>query len=297
MSDSIKEAEKLGHQQPGGDNIEGQNPTRGGHANGRKDAKRDTSTGDACATLRESPIPAALLVDRLLTTAGRAWLVAVGRLAHLEAEDVGVLPEDLNPRLAPTARGESPGLEPAYLLAHARTLGATIIACRAAYGRLPESAWASRVLRSVVAVAQVAGPSYRYQRQLEVLGLHWVEQCLSALELAASDWPEKALALAHVPEDGALPAWGEPVATLAERHAVNVVAEVLPASAPEPLSLIAQALATWETREEDVAQLVEADARLEEGREVEPRSAWQILWRIGQAAQVVARLRARMGGR
>jgi len=272
---------------------EGKNPTRGDTQNSTKQAAHDTSTGGACADLRASAPPAEVVVDLLLTTAGRAWVVAVGRLLHLEDERAAVLPEDTSARLGGRAWDEAPDLDVGELLAYARVLGATIIAARIVCGALPDSRAGLRAVKAVVSVAQVSAPSYRYQRHLELLGLHWVEQCLSALELAVSDWPDRALAMAYVATSDALATLPGEARSTAEAHAAAVVEDTLPATTPEPLTLIQQALAGWEFRADDVAEIQDEDAGLGEGEWAHARNAIQILWRIGAGAQVFARLRAK----
>lgn len=288
MHSNNENPEKLGHQQAPRDNIEGQNPTREGSQNSTDDAVSRISTVEACADLRASEVDRGVLVDRLLTTAARAWLVAVSRLVVLLDEGANDLPETRAPLILRTSAQDT-RLEPELLLAWARVLGATILAARTALGWTPVGAvYGEPMVRALAMLPAKTSPTFRHMRNLELLGLGWVERCLQGLQAAVGRFPHLVGEIVYLPPAGSLPDVGYEHTTREERHAQRVLAEVLGPQAPEPLVLVDALLADWELCDAEVMELASRDAEL--GDEIqEPKTAWQVAWRMGHFAQVVAR--------
>jgi len=281
-------SEKLGHQQAPRDNIEGKNPTREGSNNSIGQATPRISTEDACAELRASEVDRGVLVDRLLTTAARAWLVAVARLVVLADEGAPSLPEARAPLFVRTDIHQQ-RLEPEMLLAWARTLGATILAARVSLGWTPVGApYGEPMMRALAMVPGKTCPTFRHFREIELLGLGWVERCIDGLQAATGRFPHLLEEIVYLPAVGSLPELGQVHTTREERHAQRVLAAVLGPDSPEPLVLVDALLADWELCEAEVLELAQRDAELSEHAQ-EPRSAWQVAWRLGHFAQVTAR--------
>lgn len=288
MATNTENSEKLGHQQAPRDNNEGWNPTREGSANSTEKAESRISTSEACADLRASEVDRGVLVDRLLTAAARAWLVAVSRLVVLLDEGANDLPETRAPFILRTSAQDT-RLEPELLLAWARTLGATILAARASLGWTPVGAvYGEPMMRALVMVPGKTCPTFRHSRNVELLGLGWVERCLQGLQAAVGRFPHLLEEIVYLPPVGSLPDLGFQHTTREERFAQRVLAEVLGPQAPEPLVLVDALLADWELCDAEVMELAQRDAELAE-RVHEPRSAWQVAWRLGHFAQLTAR--------
>lgn len=288
MQTNTGNSEKLGHQDGPRDSIEGQNPTREGHENSTKDAAERISTREACAELRASEVDRGVLADRLITTAARAWLVAVARLVVLLDEGASDLPETRAPLFVRTDVREQ-RLEPELLLNWARVLGATILAARTALGWTPRGAdWGEPMMRALAMLPAKTSPTYRHSRNLELLGLGWVERCLQGLQAATGRFPHLIDEIVYLPGEGSMPELGREHTTREERHAQRVLAEVLGPGAPEPLVLVDALLADWEVCDAEVLELAQRDAELSDQVQ-EPRTAWQVAWRLGHFAQLTAR--------
>ena len=288
MAINTENSEKLGHQQAPRDSIEGWNPTREGAETSTETAGSRISTAEACADLRASEVDRGVLVDRLLTTAARAWLVAVSRLVVLLDEGAHDLPETRAPLILRTSAQDT-RLEPELLLAWARTLGATILAARTSLGWTPVGAvYGEPMMRALVMVGGKTCPTFRHSRNVELLGLGWVERCLQGLQAAVGRFPHLLEEIVYLPPVGSLPDLGFQHTTREERFAQRVLAEVLGPQAPEPLVLVDALLADWELCDAEVMELAQRDAELAEHVH-EPRSAWQVAWRLGHFAQLTAR--------
>jgi hypothetical protein len=228
------------------------------------------------------------LVDRLLTTAARAWLVAVSRLVVLLDEGANDLPETRAPLILRTSAQDT-RLEPELLLAWARTLGATILAARTSLGWTPVGAvYGEPMMRALVMVPGKTCPTFRHSRNVELLGLGWVERCLQGLQAAVGRFPHLLEEIVYLPAVGSLPDLGFEHTTREERFAQRVLDAVLGPQAPEPLVLVDALLADWELCDAEVMELAQRDAELAEHVH-EPRSAWQVAWRLGHFAQLTAR--------